>query len=91
MLRTKERLAQVLHAAGLFDMEKAARAGRYDDFEGESATPIVDLVNDLKAVGQHELAKLAMCGEFDATKEEAEEWFQREGKNLISKKFGTGS
>jgi hypothetical protein len=84
MLRTKERLAQVLHAAGLFDMEKAARAGRYDDFEGETATPIVDLVNDLKAVGQHDLAKRAMRGEFDATKEEAEEWYQREGKNLIS-------
>jgi hypothetical protein len=84
MLRTKERLAQVLHAAGLFDMEKAARAGRYDDYEGTTATPIVDLVNDLKALGQHDLAARAMKGEWDGTKEEGEEWFQREGKNLIS-------
>jgi hypothetical protein len=83
MLRTKERLAQVLHAAGLFDMEKAARAGRYDDYEGTTATPIVDLVNDLKALGQHDLAARAMSGEWDGTKEEGEEWYEREGKNLI--------
>lgn len=81
---TKERLAQVLHAAGLFDMEKAARAGRYDDFESESATPMMDLVHDLQALGRSDLAARAINGEFDSTKEEAEEWFQREGKNLIS-------
>jgi hypothetical protein len=79
---TKERLAQALHAAGLFEMEKAARTGRYDDFEGDSATPIVDLVNDLKAAGQHDLAKRAMNGEWDGTKKEAEAWFHREGKDL---------
>jgi hypothetical protein len=83
LIATKEKLAQVLHAAGLFEMEKAARAGRYDDYEGETATPIVDLVNDLKAVGQHDLAKRAMNGEWDGTKEEAEAWYQREGKDLL--------
>ena len=83
-MSTKERLAQVLHAAGLFDMEKAARAGRYDDFESESATPMMDLVHDLQALGRNDLAARAINGEFDSTKEEAEEWFQREGKNLIS-------
>jgi hypothetical protein len=83
MMRTKERLAQVLHAEGLFEMEKAARAGRYDDFEGETATPIMDLVNDLKALGKHELAARAMKGEWDGTKEEGDEWYAREGKDLI--------
>ena len=83
-ISTKERLAQVLHSAGLLDMEKAARAGRYDDFESESATPMIDLVNDLRAFGNHALATRAMNGEFDATKDEAEAWYQREGKNLIS-------
>lgn len=61
----KERLAQVLHAHGLFDMEKAARAGRYADFESESATPISDLVRELQTVGEAELAERAMNGEFD--------------------------
>ncbi len=65
-------------------MEKAARAGRYDDYEGTTATPIIDLVNDLKQTGAYDLAKRAMGGEFDGTKEEADEWYQREGKNLIS-------
>ena len=83
-LCTKERLAQVLHAEGLFDMEKAARAARYDDYESESATPIVDLVRDLRSAGKDDLAKRAMDGEFDASKEEAEAWYQREGKNLLS-------
>ena len=82
MLPTKERLAQVLHVEGLFDMEKAARAGRYDDFESESATPMVDLVRDLQAAGRHDLAKRAMGGEFDGTEQEAEAWYQREGHKL---------
>ncbi len=65
MTDTKERLAQVLHARGLFDMEKAARAGRYADFESDSATPITDLINALQAAGQPDLARRAMKGEFD--------------------------
>lgn len=69
---TAEKLAQVLHAAGLFEMEKKARGGYYDDFRSPLATPIVQLVNDLRAAGQHDLAHRAMNGEWDGTKEEAE-------------------
>jgi hypothetical protein len=50
MIPTKEKLAQVLHAHGLFDLEKRARAGDFDDFESESATPIMDLVTALEHV-----------------------------------------
>lgn len=78
MIATKEKLAQVLHAAGLFEMEKAARAGRYDDYESPSATPIVDLVRDLLTAGKKELAERAMNGEWDGTKEEADAWEKRE-------------
>jgi hypothetical protein len=73
---TKERLAQVLHAAGLFNMERMARAGRYDDFESELATPIVQLVADLREAGREDLAKRAINGEWDCTKEESEAWAQ---------------
>ena len=83
VIPTKERLAQVLHAAGLFEMEKAARQGLYDDYESESATPINDLVNDLIAAGQRDLAKRAQSGEWDGTKEEGEAWFAKEGHKLI--------
>lgn len=81
--RTKERLAQVLHAAGLFDMEREARAGRYDDYESESATPIIDLVMALEAAGRHDLAERARNGEWDGTKEEGEAWYQQKGRHLF--------
>ena len=82
-MRTKEKLAQALHAAGLFDMEVKARRGDYDDYESKSATPIVNLVNELNANGHSGLAQRAMNGEFDGTKEEAQEWFESEGKDLL--------
>lgn len=82
-MKTSEKLAQVLHAEGLFDMEKRARDGYYDDFESPLATPIVQLVNDLRACGASELANRATNGAFDSTKEEAEAWFQKEGKDLV--------
>jgi hypothetical protein len=83
-MRTKEKLAQVLEAAGLRGMAVAASKGYYDDFESPIETPIVQLVIDLQAAGRDDLANRAMCGEWDSTKEEADDWFQREGKRLIS-------
>ena len=74
MERTKERLAQVLHAHGLLEMEEKSRAGYYDDFESPLATPIMQLVEDLRAAGQDKLALRAMHGEWDASREEAEAW-----------------
>jgi hypothetical protein len=82
-LKTSERLAQVLHAEGLFEMERKARAGYYDDYHSELATPIIQLVMDLTAAGRNDLADRARNGEFDGTKEEAEAWFEREGKDLL--------
>jgi hypothetical protein len=82
-IRTKERLAQVLHAAGLFDMEKLARSGCYDDFESESATPCIDLVLALETYGRKGLADRARNGEWDATSDEGEHWHGREGRHLF--------
>lgn len=82
-MSTKGKLAQVLHARGLFDLEQEARAGRFDDFESESATPQIDLVQALRSAGVDDLAQRAMNGEWDCTPEEAEAWFQREGKDLL--------
>lgn len=85
MISTKERLAQALHAAGLFDLEKRARAGEFSDFESEHATPQMELVHALQTRGQaaHAFAARVMDGEFDDTTEEAEAWYQREGKDLL--------
>jgi len=83
-MSTSDRLAEVLAAEGLHEMAAKARTGYYDDFKSELATPIVQLVRDLQATGKAELANRVMNGEFDSTKEEAEEWFAREGKDLLS-------
>jgi hypothetical protein len=43
-----------------------ASRGRYDDFESDSATPIMDLVRDSRAAGLDDIAQRAINGEFDA-------------------------
>ncbi len=81
--RTKDRLARVLRAEGLEGMARNAVAGAYDDYETESATPIVDLVRDLRRERREDLARRAIDGEWDATSEEGEAWFEREGRGLL--------
>lgn len=72
---TTERLAKALEAVNAPKaMITAARAGCYDDFKSESATPCIDLVRDLQQAGLTHLAARAMDGEFDATREEAAAW-----------------
>ena len=91
---TKERLAERLHAIGLFELEKEARAGAFSDFESESATPKVDLVMRLNGWAQRaqypamakvicDLATEVKDGKWDDTKEESDAWFKREGKDLL--------
>lgn len=64
-MKAKERLAAALSEAGLVEMSERAAAGYYADFESPLATPIMQLVRDLQAVGAHDLAKRAMEGDFD--------------------------
>lgn len=76
-INSKERLAAALAETGdpkLTKMIERARAGYYHDFESPLATPIMELVKDLRRAGRHDLAKRAAEGEFDATKEEADAW-----------------
>lgn len=74
---TTEKLAQALAQAGAPGwMIADARAGRYDDFKSQSATPILDLVHEAEAHGLHDLVRRAKAGEFDATTAEAEAWAQ---------------
>jgi hypothetical protein len=81
---TKERLALELEKYGCPpEMVQRARAGYYDDFESELPAPIYELVTDLRALNKHALAKRAMEGEFDSTKEEADAWMKREGMGLL--------
>lgn len=46
----------------------------YNDYCGEPTFPIMALVHDLHLVNFHRIAARAVEGEFDGTKEEADEW-----------------
>ena len=83
-MRTTKKLAVELEKAGApQDMIQAARDGYYDDYLSDLATPIHQLVKDATKHGLNEIAERAKDGEFDTTKEESQEWFEKEGKNLI--------
>lgn len=88
-MKTKEKLAEAMRAAGIpeFMCERASQ-GYYDDFESELACPVLQLVRDLQELGTPGAIKLAgrvKNGEFDATKEESDEWFENEGRHLFSR------
>jgi hypothetical protein len=66
-MTAKQRLATALTDAGAPDsMVQDALMGRYDDFESESATPIIDLVRACTRIGLVDIAERAKDGEFDA-------------------------
>lgn len=72
---TSEKLAQILELAQApKQMIERARAGYYDDFKSELATPIVALAQDARKAGLPDIAQRAMAGEFDAQDWEADEW-----------------
>ncbi len=60
-----------------------ARKGYYDDVESELATPIIQLVRDCEAAGLKSIADQARTGDFDASENEMEEWYENEGKHIL--------
>jgi hypothetical protein len=60
-----EALAKELEAEGLPQMAAKARVGYYSDFDSTIALPKMTLVDELVALGRHELANRVINGEFD--------------------------
>jgi hypothetical protein len=76
---TSQYLAEELQKAGAPpDMIQRARAGYYHDFKSPLAMPITQLVHDAMTHDLLDIVKRAHRGEFDATKEEADEWAKSE-------------
>lgn len=78
-MHTKDYLAQELRKAGLEEMAKKAETGYYHDFLSPLPLPCLQLAIDLKAVGSKEadvLREKVMDGEFDASREEGDEWIK---------------
>jgi hypothetical protein len=82
-MKTTKKLARALEEAKAPAwMVKGALEGRYDDFKSESATPIMDLVRDCRRFGLDEISMRARNGDFDATREESDEWMKSNGWRL---------
>lgn len=83
--RTIDRLVRDLAQSGAPpDLIERARAGAYDDYESDSATPLGDLIRDLERAGLHLMAQAARHGAYEGTREEAEAWMAREGRYLFN-------
>jgi len=84
-LPTKERLAHEIDAVarrygdeGLVAMARRAREGYYDDYESPLAMPCVKLVEDFRFLGYEGMARKAMDGRWDGSREEGEAWAARQ-------------
>lgn len=76
-LHTAEKLARALddlNAPRVREIMWRARLGFYHEFRSPLALPLMQLVEDLRAVDQEEMAQRVMAGEFDATKAESAAW-----------------
>lgn len=83
-MRTKERLAAELrkiaemasaeNATKYEAFAKRAETGEFDDYADTYTCPITQLYSELTAAGFTKFAARVARGEFDATKEESDEW-----------------
>ncbi|WP_375414521.1 hypothetical protein [uncultured Bradyrhizobium sp.] len=84
MSRTRDRLASELrkvaeraqppNAAKYEAFAKSAETGEFDDYADTYVCPITQLYSELLAAGFTKFAARVAGGEFDATKEESDEW-----------------
>lgn len=88
-MHTKDILADELRKAGLPEMADKAATGYYHDYLSPLATPALQLLQDLQAAGTPAALALAerhTNGEFDATKEESDDWANSpDGKAAFAK------
>lgn len=83
-MRTREKLAIELrkiagqaspeNAAAYEAFAKRAETGEFDDYADTYVCPITQLFTELTAAGFTKFAARVANGEFDATKEESDEW-----------------
>ena len=73
-LRKCAEVAQPINAAKYEAFAKRAETGEFDDFADTYVCPITQLHSELMAAGFTKFAARVRDGEFDATKEESDEW-----------------
>ena len=91
-MHTKDILAAELTKAGLHEMAAKAATGYYHDFLSPLPLPEMKLAADLAAAGTSAALALRarhINGEFDASKEESDEWAKsEEGQTAFSHLIG---
>jgi hypothetical protein len=89
-MKTSDKLAAALREAGAPGiMIGRAEHGYYDDYKSHLAMPLHQLVVDARQHKLEDIAKRAIAGEFDGTKEEGDEWAASpEGQAIISELGG---
>lgn len=97
MLRTRDKLAAELrkvasiaspgNAAKYEAFAKRAETGEFDDYADTYVCPITQLYGELVAAGFTKFAARVAKGEFDATKEESDEWARSPAGQAIAKEL----
>lgn len=84
-MRTRDKLAAELRKVGAVSAQhsaqyeafaKRAETGEFDDYADTYVCPITQLHSELSAAGFTKFAARVANGEFDATKEESDEWMR---------------
>ncbi len=73
-LRKVAAVASLENAAQYEAFAKRAETGEFDDYADTYACPITQLYSELTKAGFAKFASRVADGEFDATKEESDEW-----------------
>jgi len=97
-MRTRDKLAAELrkvaaqaqpeNAAKYEAFAKRAETGEFDDYGEMHACPITQLYSELTSAGFTKFAARVADCEFDATKEESDEWARSESGQRIAKEIG---
>ena len=97
MLRTRDKLATELrkvaaiaspdNSAKYEAFAKRAETGEFDDYADTYVCPITQLHSELTAAGFAKFAARVASGEFDATKEESDEWARSPSGQAAAKKL----
>lgn len=84
-MRTRDKLAAELRKVGSMSAQhgalyeafaKRAETGEFDDYADTYVCPITQLHHELSCAGFTKFAARVAAGEFDATKEESDEWMR---------------
>ena len=96
-MRTSEKLAAELrkvaaiaspdNAAKYEGFAKRAETGEFNDYADTYACPITQLYCELAAAGFTKFAARVANGEFDATKEESDEWARSPSGQAVAKEL----